>query len=59
MIDFLEYFEASASLEEALISFFCILELVKSRVAVAVQDELFRTIRVWLRKDARRTAEHA
>lgn len=58
MLDFLEYFEAHASLEEALVSFFCILELVKSRVAVAVQDELFQTIRVWLRKDARRTAAH-
>ena len=58
VIDFLEYFEAHASLEEALVSFFCILELVKSRVAVAVQDELFKTIRVWLRKDARRTAAH-
>jgi segregation and condensation protein A len=58
MIDFLEYFEAHASLEEALISFFCILELVKSRVAIAVQDELFQTIRVWLRKDARRTGPH-
>jgi segregation and condensation protein A len=58
MIDFLEYFEACASLEEAFISFFCILELVKSRVAVAVQDELFQTIRVWLRKDARRTVAH-
>jgi segregation and condensation protein A len=58
MIDFLEYFEAHESLEEALVSFFCILELVKSRVAVAVQDELFRTIRVWLRKDARRTSAH-
>ncbi len=58
VLDFLEYFEAHASLEEALVSFFCILELVKSRVAVAVQDELFQTIRVWLRKDARRTAAH-
>jgi segregation and condensation protein A len=58
MIDFLEYFEANASLEEALVSFFCILELVKSRVAVAVQDELFQTIRVWLRKDAHRTDHH-
>ncbi len=58
MIDFLEYFEAHSSLEEALVSFFCILELIKSRVAVAVQDELFQTIRVWLRKDARRTAAH-
>jgi segregation and condensation protein A len=58
VIDFLEYFESHASLEEALVSFFCILELVKSRVAVAVQDELFQTIRVWLRKDAHRTAAH-
>jgi segregation and condensation protein A len=58
VLDFLEYFEAHASLEEALVSFFCILELVKSRVAVAVQDELFQTIRVWLRKDTHRTAAH-
>jgi segregation and condensation protein A len=58
MIDFLEYFEANTSLEEALVSFFCILELVKSRVAVAVQDELFQTIRVWLRKDAHGTDHH-
>ena len=58
MVDFLEYFEANTSLEEALVSFFCILELVKSRVAVAVQDELFQTIRVWLRKDAHGTDHH-
>jgi len=58
VLDFLEYFESHASLEEALVSFFCILELVKSRVAVAVQDELFQTIRVWLRKDPHRTAAH-
>jgi segregation and condensation protein A len=58
VIDFLDYFESAASLEEALVSFFCILELVKSRVAVAVQDELFQTIRVWLRKDPHRTAAH-
>ena len=58
MIDFLEYFTAHESLEEALISFFCVLELVKSRVAVAVQDELFQTIRVWLRKDPPRTVPH-
>ncbi|MEN6561309.1 MAG: segregation/condensation protein A [Acidobacteriota bacterium] len=58
VLDFLEYFETHESLEEALISFFCVLELVKSRVAVAVQDELFQTIRVWLRKDPSRTAAH-
>ncbi len=58
MLDFLSYFEGLGSLEEALISFFCVLELVKSRQAVAVQDELFKTIRVWLRKDTRRTGPH-
>jgi len=58
VLDFLEYFESAESIEEALVSFFCLLELVKSRVAVAVQDELFQTIRVWLRKDPRRTAPH-
>ncbi len=58
VLDFLAYFEEQASLEEALIAFFCILELVKTRRAVAVQDELFKTIRVWLRKDPRRQAAH-
>lgn len=47
-IDFLEYFEAQQSIEEALISFFCILEMVKTQVVTAVQNELFRTIEVWL-----------
>ncbi len=58
VLDFLAYFVTQGSLEEALVSFFCLLELVKSRQAVAVQDELFQTIRVWLRKDARRTGHH-
>ncbi len=58
VLDFLAYFETQESLEEALVSFFCLLELVKSRQAVAVQDELFQTIRVWLRKDAHRTVAH-
>jgi len=58
VLDFLAYFATQGSLEEALVSFFCLLELVKSRQAVAVQDELFQTIRVWLRKDARRTGHH-
>ena len=58
VLDFLEYFDSIGSLEEALVSFFCLLELIKSRVAVAVQDELFQTIRVWLRKDPHRTAAH-
>lgn len=58
VLDFLAYFATQESLEEALVSFFCLLELVKSRQAVAVQDELFQTIRVWLRKDARRAGHH-
>jgi segregation and condensation protein A len=58
VLDFLAYFETQASLEEALVSFFCLLELVKTRTAVAVQDELFQTIRVWLRKEARRAGHH-
>jgi segregation and condensation protein A len=58
VLDFIAYFETQASLEEALISFFCLLELVKSRQAVAVQDDLFQTIRVWLRKESRRAVPH-
>jgi len=57
-IDFLEYFERQEFLEEALVSFFCLLELIKSRTVVAVQDDLFKTIKVWLRKDTRRTHPH-
>ena len=57
-IDFLEYFERQEFLEEALVSFFCLLELIKSRTVVAVQDDLFQTIKVWLRKDTRRTHSH-
>ncbi len=58
MVDFLEYFEEQASLEEAFVAFFSLLELVKARTVVAAQDELFRTIRVWFRKDAQRTVKH-
>jgi len=50
-MDFLDYFSSQDSLEEALVSFFCLLELVKNHLVVAVQEELFQTIRVWLRKD--------
>ncbi|MHB8094275.1 MAG: segregation and condensation protein A [Candidatus Aminicenantales bacterium] len=57
-IDFLEYFERQEYLEEALVAFFCLLELIKSRTVVAVQDDLFQTIKVWLRKDTRRTHPH-
>jgi len=49
-MDFLEYFAQQESLEEALVSFFCLLELVKNHTVVAIQEQLFQTIRVWLRK---------
>jgi segregation and condensation protein A len=57
-LDFLDYFGRQESMEEALVSFFCLLELIKSRTIVAVQDDLFQTIKVWLRKDTRRTPAH-
>jgi segregation and condensation protein A len=57
-LNFLEYFECQESLEEALVSFFCLLDLINSRTVLAVQDELFQTIKVWLRKGPRRTRAH-
>jgi len=57
-LDFLEYFERQRSLEEALVSFFCLLDLINSRTVLAVQDEIFQTIKVWFRKDPRRTHVH-
>lgn len=51
-LDFLEYLDEQESIEEALVSFFCLLELVRARIVIAVQETLFRTIKVWLRKEA-------
>ncbi|MBC7361399.1 MAG: segregation/condensation protein A [Candidatus Aminicenantes bacterium] len=50
-MDFLEYFSNQETLEEALVAFFCLLELVKNHTVIAIQEQLFQTIRVWLRKD--------
>ena len=50
-LDFLAYFAEQRSFEEALFAFFCILELVKNKVVVAIQDSLFSTIKVWLREE--------
>ncbi len=50
-LDFLAYFSEQRSFEEALFAFFCILELVKNKVVVAIQDSLFSTIKVWLREE--------
>ena len=56
-IDFLEYLGNQETLGEALVSFFCLLELVKNKVVYAVQESLFHTIKVWLRRDAPRLKE--
>ncbi len=49
-LDFLEFFKQQTSLEEALLSFLCLLELIKSGVIFAAQESLFSPIRVWLRQ---------
>jgi len=50
-LDFLAYLDSQETLEEALIGFFCLLELIKARRVVAMQEKLFHTITVWLRRD--------
>jgi segregation and condensation protein A len=52
-LDFCEYFNDQESIEEALISFFCLLELIKARIVIAVQESLFHPIKVWLTQGAR------
>lgn len=51
VLDFLEYFSKQETLEEAVVSFFSLLELIKARLVMAVQERLFHSIKVWLRKD--------
>jgi len=50
-LDFMNFFSSQKSIQEALLAFFCLLELIKDRIAVAVQENLFQPIKVWLRKD--------
>jgi segregation and condensation protein A len=52
-LDFCEYFNSQESIEEALISFFCLLELIKAHIAVAVQESLFHPIKVWPKQGVR------
>lgn len=52
VIDFLDYLDAQETLEEALIAFFCLLELIKARLVIAVQEQLFHGIKVWPRKES-------
>ncbi len=47
---FTEYTQESFA--EAFLSFFCLLELIKARIVVAIQESLFNTIKVWLRKES-------
>jgi len=49
-MDFYDYFYQQNSIEEAFVSFFGLLELIKNRVVLAVQESLFRSIKVWLPK---------
>ena len=50
-LDFLDFFNDQESIEEAVLSFFCLLELIKARIVIAIQENLFRSIKVWLRKE--------
>jgi segregation and condensation protein A len=51
VLDFLDYFSRQETLEEAIVSFFSLLELIKARLVMAIQEQLFQSIKVWLRKD--------
>lgn len=51
-LDFIEYFNRQETIAEAFLSFFCLLELIKARIVVAIQESLFHTIKVWLRKES-------
>jgi len=51
-LDFLDYFSQQESFEEAFISFFSLLELIKSRIVIAIQKGPFQPIKVRLRKEA-------
>lgn len=48
-LDFLEYFDCQKTLEESMVAFFCLLELISDRTIIAVQESLFHRIKVWLR----------
>jgi segregation and condensation protein A len=48
-LDFLDYFSQQESYEEAFISFFSLLELIKSKVVIAIQKGPFQPIKVRLR----------
>jgi len=51
-LDFLDYFAQQESLEESLVSFFSLLVLIKAKTVIAIQEQLFQSIKVRLRKDS-------
>jgi len=51
-LDFFEYFSKQETVEESMVSFFCLLELISERMVTAVQESLFQTIKVWLRSES-------
>lgn len=51
-LDFFAYFTEQESIEEALVSFLSLLELVRNKIVVALQEGLFQPIKVWLCKEA-------
>ena len=51
-LDFLDYFNQQESFEEAFLSFFSLLELIKSKIVIAIQKSHFQPIKVRLRKEA-------
>jgi segregation and condensation protein A len=46
-LNFSTYIETLDSLEEILVSFFTILELIKQRMVIGVQKRVFDTISIW------------
>jgi len=52
-LDFVDYFSQQETIEESLIYFFCLLELISERVVIAVQKNLFHRIEVWLGKEVK------
>jgi segregation and condensation protein A len=46
-MDFYKYVETLNSIEEILVSFFCILEMIRQRVIIGVQKQLFAPISIW------------
>jgi len=50
-LDFATYFNNQKTIEEAMVSFFCLLELISEKIVIAVQEKLFYTIKVWLRNE--------